>query len=182
MKTKAQKQQTVETGVKDLKWSETVIVADFTGIPTAEMNVLRKSLRAMGAVFHVVKKRLLKIIFEKEGIAVDPKQFAGQTGVVFSPKDMVETAGAVYRFGTRLAASLAGSRRGASAKREGKVSFKILGGLEVKEKKFMDGADVECIGALPGREALLGQLAYILTAPIKKFLFVLNEKIKMVEK
>ena len=47
---------------------------------------------------------------------------------------------------------------------------------------FMDGADVECIGALPGREALLGQLAYILTAPIKKFLFVLNEKIKMVEK
>jgi len=25
-------------------------------------------------------------------------------------------------------------------------------------------------------------LAYILTAPIKKFLFVLNEKIKMVEK
>ncbi|MFH1193172.1 MAG: 50S ribosomal protein L10 [Candidatus Jorgensenbacteria bacterium] len=164
MKTKSQKQQAVETGVKDLKGSETLIIADFTGIPTLEVNVLRKSLRAMGAVFHVVKKRLLKIILEREGIAVDPKRLAGQTGVVFSPKDIVETAGAVYRFG------------------RGKESFKILGGLEVKEKKFMEGADVKRIGSLPGREVLLGQLAYMLTAPIKKFLFVLNEKTKMVEK
>jgi large subunit ribosomal protein L10 len=173
-KTKTQKHEAVEEGLKGLKASESLIIADFAGIPTAEMNALRKSLRAMGAAFHVVKKRLLKIIFEKEGVAVDPKQFAGQAGVVFSPKDLVETAGVVYRFGTRLA--------GASAKREGKESFKILGGVEVKEKKFMEGADVKRLGALPSREVLLGQLAHVLTAPIKKFLFVLDEKTKMVEK
>jgi len=164
-KTKAQKTKAIEQGLSDLKKSETVIIADFTGIPVNDMNTLRKVLKAIGAGFTVVKKRLLKLIFEKEGIEFDPKKFAGQTGVVFSPKDLVETSGAVYNFS-----------------KSKKDLFKILGGFDVKEKKFIEGGDVKRIGQLPGREALLGQLAFMLTIPIKKFLFVLNEKTKMVEK
>jgi len=37
---------------------------------------------------------------------------------------------------------------------------------------------VKRIGQLPSREVLLGQLAAMLTVPIKKFMFVLNEKAK----
>ncbi len=159
-KTKAQKHKVVEEGAQSLKGSASLVIADFTGIPTSEMNVLRKSLRSIGAALHVVKKRLLKIIFAQSGIAVDPKRFAGQTGVVFSPKDLVETAGTVYRFA------------------KGKELLKFLGGVEVGEKKFVEGADVRRIGALPGREALLGQLAYMLTVPIKQFLFVLDQRSK----
>ncbi|MFH1162255.1 MAG: 50S ribosomal protein L10 [Candidatus Jorgensenbacteria bacterium] len=160
MKTKAQKQQAVEEGLAGLKGSKTIVIADFTGISTSEMNVLRKALRGIGAAFHVVKKRLLRIIFEKEGIAMDPRELEGQMGVVFSPNDLVETAGVVHRFS------------------RGKELLKFLGGVEVKEKKFIEGADVKRIGALPSREVLLGQLAYMLTVPIKKFLFVLSEKSK----
>ena len=37
------------------------------------------------------------------------------------------------------------------------------------------------IGKLPSREVLLAQVAGMLAAPIKMFLYVLNEKAKMVE-
>ncbi|MEK9194376.1 MAG: 50S ribosomal protein L10, partial [Patescibacteria group bacterium] len=132
-KTKAQKVKAVEEGLKDLKSSETVVLADFTGLPVNQMNVLRRSLRVAGATFKVLKKRLLKIIFEGSGIVFDPKKFEGQTGVVFSGKDMVETSGLVYKFA------------------KGKELFKILGGFDIKEKKFIEAADVKRYGALPGR-------------------------------
>lgn len=164
-KTKAQKKQVVEKGLEALKGAQTLVFTDFTGLPVNDLNVLRKTLKAMGAAFTVVKKRLLKIVFEKEGVAVDPKGFEGQLGVVFSPKDIVGTAAAVRKFS-----------------KERKDALKILGGIELKEKKFIEGADVKRIGELPSREALLGQIAAMLTIPVKKFLFVLNERTKMVEK
>jgi len=158
-KTRVQKTKAIEQGVEDLKKSQTVVIADFAGIPVNDINTLRKTLKAIGAGFTVVKKRLLKLIFEKQGIEFDPKKFAGQTGVVFSPKDLVEIAGAVYNFS-----------------KDKKDLFKILGGFDVGEKKFISGEDVKRIGQLPSREALLSQFAFMLTVPIKKFLFVLNEK------
>lgn len=160
MKTKAQKKVQIESGVKGIAKSETLVLTDFTGVPTAELNAFRKTLRTMGAAFTVVKKRLFKLMLEEGGIAFDPKSLNGQLGVVFSPKDLVETAGATYQF---------------AKKRE---AFKILGGFELKEKRFVGGADVVRYGALPTREVLLGQLVGMLTTPIRQFLFVLNEKSK----
>ncbi len=152
----------VEKGTESLKGAETLVFTDFTGLSVNDLNTLRKSLKAMGAAFSVIKKRLLRLTFQKEGITVDPKEFQGQLGVVFSPKDIVETAGAVYKFS-----------------KEKKDGLKILGGLELKAKKFFVGADVKRIGQLPSREVLLGQLAAMLTIPIKKFMFILNQKAKV---
>ncbi len=160
MKTKAQKAALIEGGAKELKGSQTVVITDFTGLTANDMNTLRKSLFAIGGSMSVLKKRLLKYVFEKEGMAFDPKQFAGQTGVVFSPKDMVETAGVVYKFG------------------KSHELLKINGGFEVGEKKFIPAGDVVRMGQLPSREVLLGQLVYMLGTPIRSFLVVLNEKSK----
>jgi large subunit ribosomal protein L10 len=117
-------------------------------------------LFAIGASMSVIKKRLLKFVFEKEGIEFDPKQFTGQSGIVFSPKDMVETAGAVYQFS--------------------KINklLKIHGGFEVGDKRFVSAGDVTRIGQLPSKEVLLGQLVYMLGTPIRSFMVVLNEKSK----
>ncbi|MBI5732992.1 50S ribosomal protein L10 [Candidatus Jorgensenbacteria bacterium] len=164
-KTKIQKEQVVETAAIDLKKSETVILTDFTGLTANEMNSLRKTVRSMGGVFHVVKKRLLKIILGKESMVFDPDEFKGQTGVVFSPKDMVETSSVVYQF----------------ARQQRKDVFKILGGFDVKAMQFTKSADVIRFGQLPPREVLLGQLVGMLTIPIRKLLFVLKQKSQMVE-
>lgn len=160
MSTKAQKKVQIEEGAQELKGSQAVVITDFTGLTANDLNAFRKSLFAMGASMSVVKKRLLKYVFEKEGMTFDPKQFEGQTGVVFSPKDMVETAGAVYQFS------------------KAHELMKVRGGFEVGEKKFIPAADVVRMGQLPSKEVLLGQLVYMLGSPIRSFLFVLNEKSK----
>ncbi|MDO8556918.1 MAG: 50S ribosomal protein L10 [Candidatus Jorgensenbacteria bacterium] len=161
MKTKKQKTEAIESGLEDLKKSKTVIITDFTGLSSNEMNALRRALRAIETPFRVVKKRLLKIIFEKSGAPFDTKQYEGQTGVVFSPKDIVEVAGTVYRF---------------VKEHEKKGIFKILGGLDVAEKRFIDAKEVVAIGKLPSREILLGQLVGMIAAPIKSFMFILKAK------
>lgn len=165
MKTKTQKTEHIKEGEQELAKSETVVVTNFTGLSANDMNAFRKAVRGLGGVVMVMKKRLLKLVFAEKGLEFDPKKFEGQASVVFSPKDMVETAGVVYKFGKPFAR---------------KEIFKILGGFEVKAKKFLEGIEVKQIGQLPSREILLGQLAFMLTVPIKKLLFVLNEKTKKV--
>lgn len=164
-KTKSQKKEDIKEGEAKLGKSETVVVADFTGLTANELNAFRKAVRAIGGVVVVMKKRLLKLAFSSKGIEFDPKKFPGQAGVVFSPKDIVETSGTVYNFSKPFLR---------------KETFKILGGFELKDKKFYESKEVKQLGQLPTREVLLGQLAFMLTVPIKKLLFVMNEKSKKV--
>jgi ribosomal protein L10 len=63
-----------------------------------------------------------------------------------------------------------------------KKGFKILGAYDLSDKNFIDAETVIKIGKLPTREILLGQLVGVLSAPIRMFMYVLNEKSKMVEK
>jgi large subunit ribosomal protein L10 len=163
MKTKAQKKEQIETGKGEFDKSETIVFADFTGLSANDLNVFRKLVRGLGGVMVVMKKRLLTLMFKEKDINFDAKKLEGQVGVVFSPKDSVETANVVYQFGKPF---------------KTKNIFNILGGFEVKGKRFMEKAEVETLGQLPSREVLLGQLAFMLTVPIKKVLFVLNEKAK----
>jgi len=163
MRTKTQKKEDIKKGEEAIAKSETVVVTDFTGLSANELNAFRRAVRQLGGVVVVMKKRLLKLAFSAKGIEFDPKKFEGQAGVVFSPKDMVETSGAVYNFGKPFAK---------------KNIFKIMGGFEVKAKKFFEGSEIKQLGQLPGREILLGQLAFMLTVPVKKLLFVMNEKAK----
>ncbi len=165
MKTKAQKKEQIEAGKKALDKSETVVITDFTGLSANDMNAFRRTVRGLGGAVMVVKKRLLKLVLKEKGLDFEPKSFAGQTGVVFSPKDMVETAGAIYKFGKPFAKA---------------EIFKITGGYEVKEKKHLDAPTVIRYGQIPPREVLLGQVAFMLTVPIKKLLFMLDEKAKKV--
>lgn len=162
MKTKAQKTKAVEEGLEEFRKSKTIVITDFTGLSANEMNALRRALRAIETPFRVVKKRLLRLIFEKEGASsVNPKEFEGQMGVAFSPKDVVEVSGVVYRFGKD---------------KEKAGTFKIVGGLDVAEKRFMSAEEVRAIGQLPSRDVLIGQLVGMIAAPIKSFLFVLKAK------
>lgn len=168
MKTKLQKQNDIQNTEKSFAANTTVVVTDFTGLSTNEITTLRKTLKALGMAFRVIKKRLLKIAFEKHGVMFDRAQFPGQAGVVFSPKDVHETASIIYKF--------------AKEKNKKEEFFKILGGFSVLEKTFIAGSEIKKIGALPSREVLLGQLVGMLVAPIRKMLFVLDQKSKMVEK
>lgn len=163
MKTKAQKVQAVKDGAAALSKSETVIFTDFTGLSVNEMNILRKSLTTIGATMRVMKKRLVRVMFKDAGVSFDEKQYEGQMGVVFSPKDAIETAGVLVKFGKPF---------------EKKGFFKILGGFAAAEKALVDRVTMVRYGSIPSKEVLLTQLVYVLSSPIRSLAIVLDQAAK----
>lgn len=166
MKTKAQKIQAVAEGTAAIKKSETLVFADFGGVSVDELKRLRRTLREVGAKFSVMKKRLMRVMFQKLGIDFNPEQFDAQVGTVLSPKSITDVAGIVYKF----------SRETIGANK--KERFVILGAFDMPGKKFMDSVEVKMIGQLPSREVLLGQLIGTIAGPMRAFLYVLSEKSK----
>ena len=163
MKKKAEKIQEVEERAKEVASSKTLIFTSFTKLPINELNELRKSLRQINAPFRIIKKRLFKRVLEKQNFDFEYGKEEGQAGIVFSPKDMLETSGVVYSFA------------------KSHDTLAIVGGVDGEEGKLVPAEYVIRLGQLPSREVLLGQLVGMLVFPIRSFLFVLNEKAKQGE-
>jgi len=160
MLTKNQKTNII-SDVKDmLKGSKILLFTDFTGTGVEEIKELRKLVRDLGAKYKVIKKKLMRVAFENSQIGFDPERFESQLGTIFSPKDISEIAGPVYKF----------------SKEVEKKGFKILGAYDLEKGEFLDGDFVKKIGQLPSREIILGQLAGVLSAPLKMFMYVLDQK------
>lgn len=166
MLTKKQKSEVIDRGIIDVGKSKTILFGDFSRVKVSELSNLRRDLRKIGAKFQVIKKRLLRIIFEKAGIDFNPEQFESQVGTIFSDKDISDAAQAAYKFSKTTIGE------------DKKERFEILGGLEIASKTFLDAAHVKAVGALPPREVLLGQLLGTIIGPTRALLYVLDQKSK----
>ncbi|PJA41832.1 50S ribosomal protein L10 [Candidatus Wolfebacteria bacterium CG_4_9_14_3_um_filter_37_9] len=166
MLTKSQKLQQIEESKDMLKQSRILAFVDFSGTTVEDIKKLRRLLSSVGAKLKVFKKKLLRIALKDSGFDFDPEQFDLQVGTVSSQGDISEIAGLIYKFSKEIK----------------NKKFKILGAYDLAEKNLFDAAMVTRIGQLPPREVLLGQLVGMLVAPMRMFLYVLNEKSKMVEK
>ncbi len=165
MKTKVQKAEEIKVGKKLISESKSVVFVDFGGVSFMMLGRLKKELKKTGAAFKVLKKRLLRIAFKESGMDFDPTQFETQAGSIFVPGELSDgTAAAVYKFKKDLA----------KEKRE----LKILGAYDAVAKRFLSAEEFTVIAKLPSREALLGQLASVLTGPIRAFMYVLTEMSK----
>lgn len=160
MLTRAQKEEQVKLGVEELKKAESLILVDFNAIPTADLRNLRALLREFNGKLKIIKKRLLKIIFQKQGIDLDPTKFDSQVGAVFVPTDLYAVSAKIYKFIKDLA--------------KNKKDLKVLSAFDLKNNKLVSVEEFTKIAKLPTREALLAQVAMMMTIPIKKLLIVLN--------
>lgn len=165
MKTKAQKQEQLEKGRKLLQESKTLIFADFGALSAEEMRRLRRDVKSAGAQMVVIKKRLMNLIFQEKKSEVDLTIHKVGVGTIFSKGAIEEVSGPVYRFFKELKIE----------------KDKILGGYDVATNSFITPDQVRFVGQLPSRQVLLGQLVGLLASPIKSFLFVLNERVKIVD-
>ncbi|MBI4094503.1 MAG: 50S ribosomal protein L10 [Candidatus Liptonbacteria bacterium] len=161
MKSRAHKQEELAKGKELLDKSRFLLFADLSKVSTEALRKLRKELRGAGAQLMVIKKRLLGLIAKERGMAFDPKTHKLQLGTVFAP-EAEQSSAAIFRFFKEL----------------GEEKTKILGGYDIGERKVLGAEMVQMIGALPPREALLTQLAGTLAAPIRSFLYVLQERSK----
>ena len=170
MKTKAQKNEELARARVLLEKSKALIFADFTKVTAEDIRKLRIELRKSGAEFLVIKKRLLGLLLKEKGIVADLKQFKVSIGTVFTPENIEKATGPAYKFFSSLAVP-EGAAKDVWIKH-------LLGGYDAKTNISLDAEQIVYIGKLPPREVLLAQLLGMLTAPIRSFLYVLDQKAK----
>jgi len=164
MKTKSQKTEELNKGKKLLETSEAVLFIDFSKVKTADMRNLRKELKANGNPMLVIKKSLLGLMFG-DGVDMDQPDFKTSVAVVFA-SNIESASSSIYKFFQAL-------------EKEKKVdSIKMLGAYDVKNAIFMPKTQIIAIGKLLPREVILAQLLGMLAAPIRSFLYVLDQKSK----
>lgn len=168
MKTKAQKGEELKKGKKLLEGSNVLVFADFSGVTTANTTKLRKAMREVGGEFLVIKKRLLNLLLKEKGVSFDVRGFDGSVGTIFSEVDIEKISGPVYQFFSKLEVP-EGGKKDAWVK-------KILGAFDVKGGQAIGADQIVFIGKLPPREVLLAQLLGTLAAPLRSFMYLLQQK------
>jgi ribosomal protein L10 len=162
MLTKSQKKDEVKAGVEALQKSRTVMLVDFGGLPTADLRKLRTLVREFQGKVKVIKKRLLRIVFERSKVALDPTMYEAQVGTIFLPLDIYATAGKIQAFIKSLIKE--------------KKELKLLAAYDVQDHIAFTVEEFVTIAKLPTREVLLAHIAMMLTVPVKKMLIVLNSR------
>ncbi len=155
MLNKTQKNQIVDQEVGHLKNTRSIVFIDFSGVKAMNLNAFRREVRQMGEI-SVIKKRLLRVAFERAGIDFNPEVFESQVATIFSNEDVQPVASLAYKF----------------------KEAKILGGYDLVSKRFLDADEVTMLGKLPSRDVLISQVVGMVAAPIRSFLYVLSERSK----
>jgi large subunit ribosomal protein L10 len=133
--------------------TKSMVFVDYTGIKHKQLETLRKSLKAADAEFAVTKNTLMLRALGDKAESLKP-MLKASTATVFSYKDEVTGIKELTKF---LKAVGLGKTKGGA-----------LGDTVLTDK------DLDRLAKLPGREALLGQLAGQLMAPVQGLHYALR--------
>ena len=135
-------------------------LTDFTGLSVKEMTQLRRSLKASGAEYLVVKNRLAKRVFaEADDLPDISDSLTGPTGFVFGYEDVVSAAKALSDF---------------AKDHDKKPTFK----LGVMDQEVLQPEQINRLATLPSREQLLAELAGAMEAPMAALAQALEAKLQ----
>lgn len=129
------------------KTTSVAIVAHYSGLTVAQMQVLRKQMRQAGAAVKVSKNRLAKIALEGTDVAGIGPLLKGPT-VIATSNDPVAAPKVAIEFA------------------KANEQFVILGGSMGKTVLNVDG--VKALASLPSLDELRGKLVGLLVAPATK--------------
>jgi len=144
---------TVQHLTDKLSKAKSVIFADYTGLKHKQLETLRKNLKKTGAEFTVTKNKLLERALSDTAKSVAP-YLKENTGTLFNYDDEVGGLKELLKF-FKLTAL-------------GKTKGGLLGNIA------LTGDDVDRLSKLPSRQALLGQLAGQLMAPLSGLHYALS--------
>jgi len=144
---------------KLLRESTAIAVADYRGLKVAEMQVVRRTLRASGVELHVAKNRLLKIAADEAERAELKPMLEGPTALATVTGDEVTLAKALQE-----------------AFRPYARTVTVRGGL--LGAQAVDADALTRLASLPGREILLGKFAGGIASPLTGFASVLAANLR----
>ncbi|MDP3785227.1 MAG: 50S ribosomal protein L10 [bacterium] len=159
--TRAKKELLVSELKKLFEKASILVFVNFHGLAVAKERKLRGEFRKADIKYKVAKKTLLKLVFEALGLKEIPK-LEGEVGVAAGYGEVTEVPRIISQF----------------IKKE-KEGLKILGGIY--EANFVDDAMIKRLAAIPSREVLLTQLAFILSQPAAALARALQELSKKLE-
>ncbi len=131
-----------------------VIFADYKGVTSEEMNLLRRSLRAKNVQLKVAKNNLVRVALKGTPKEQAVDKLAGPTVTAFAFGDPVEMAKTLAEFAKKVEAF---------SIKEGFLGDQVVSEAEIKQ-----------LATLPSREVLIAQMLSVMNGPIRNFACVLN--------
>jgi large subunit ribosomal protein L10 len=133
---------------------ETAVLVDYRGITVPQVTELRRSIRAAGGAYRVVKNSLAQRAIAGTALEVVTAEFKGTTAVVYTTKDPVAVAKALTTFIKSVPSA--------------SVKAAVVGGRAVGPSAVDD------LASLPGRPELYAKLLFVLQAPMQQLVTVLS--------
>jgi large subunit ribosomal protein L10 len=155
MKTKKQKQESLEALAEQFKNAQAAMLVGFQKMTVAKDQELRKQLREAGISYSVVKNTLARKAAAGTPLEQAADHFKGVTAVALSSGDPVALSKAITKF-TKANAEI--------------FSFKA----GIVEGKVVALADVEAIASLPSREDLISKIMFLVNCQAQRLVTVTN--------
>lgn len=158
-KTRAQKEETLQQLTVGLSKAKGVVFATYMGLSVADLQQLRRDLRAENNELVVAKKTLIGRMLKDAGLSAEYITGSeGATAVVFGYTDEVSPAKVLATF----------------AKKHEVVGFQA----GILEGKLINAGQVTALSKIPSRQELLGRMVGSLKFPISGFVTVLGGNLR----
>ena len=151
---RAAKTVKVQVLTKELEASTSAIVGTFTGLTASKDFDLRKTVRAAGGSYHVVKNKLAAKASQGSKIEAALQGLKGVSAVAYTSGDPVQLAKALSDW----------------VKDNAEFTFK----LGIVDGKVIDVAEIGALATMPGKEELFSKLLFLIQSPAQRLATVIN--------
>jgi large subunit ribosomal protein L10 len=152
--TRASKTEKVGKLAAELEHSTSAIIGTFKGLTAAKDFELRKTVRAAGGSYHVVKNKLAARAAEGTKIEQALKGLKGVSSVAYTSGDPVALAKALSTW----------------VKDNAEFTFK----LGIIDGKVIDVREIGELATMPGKEELFSKLLFLINSPAQRLATVIN--------
>ena len=151
---KAAKAVKVQVLTKELESSTSAIIGTFTGLTASKDFDLRKTVRAAGGSYHVVKNKLAAKASQGSKIEAALQGLKGVSAVAYTSGDPVQLAKALSDW----------------VKDNAEFTFK----LGIVDGKVIDVTEIGALATMPGKEELFSKLLFLIQSPAQRLATVIN--------
>ncbi|MFT4113761.1 50S ribosomal protein L10 [Silvibacterium sp.] len=152
--TKAKKQEKVAALTAELESSTSAIIGTFAKLTVAQDFELRKTVRAAGGRYRVLKNKLAARASKGSKIEDALQGLKGVSSVAYTSGDPVALAKALATF----------------VEDNAQFTFK----LGIVDGKVINVEEVKALATMPGKEEIFAKLLYLINAPAQRLATVIN--------
>ena len=151
---RSQKSDKVKKLAGELETSTSAIIGTFTGLTASKDFSLRKTVRAAGGSYHVVKNKLAARAAEGTKIEAALQGLKGVSSVAYTAGDPVALAKALSNW----------------VKDNSEFTFK----LGIIDGKVINVKEIGDLATMPGKEELFSKLLFLINSPAQRLATVIN--------